>query len=320
MIHIEPPPAARGLTPLEKLRHLAPAIRQRIRPARHLIAGPYAGEFGYELMQWQGYVRARRPHYQSVHVLTYPGREYLYEGCAVHHHDLDLKYAGYSYGWTPPSSMTAAAHALGEKLGLQHYDVFHTGLLATRYHKKLCWRQDFRLFEEPPLPGGPRDVAFHFRAVNKAGPDTTRNWQPSHAAELVEKTRAAGWRILCIGHPQYSLCPDGVEDRRSVELRETIAAISSVRLVAGELSGPMHLANLCGKPTAFFADGEWRIENCRGWNPFRVPLYVIANDTMQPPPQLVFDRIRDALADLSARTGNFTRPAYTLPAQRISWV
>ncbi len=305
---------------LEKLRAFSPCIRQRLRPRRHLIAGPYAGEFGNELMQWQGYVRARRAAYDSVHVLTYPGRDFLYEGCTVHAHDIELRTAGYGYGDTPRARLQAMAHALAEKIGLRDYDVFTTALLCTRYHKMLCWRQDFRLFEEPLRPGGLRDVAFHFRAVDKTGPDRSRNYRRELVEGLVAMGQAAGWRMLCIGHPDYSFCPAGVEDFRSVDLRETVASICSARLLAGELSGPFHLANLCGRPTAFFAEGEWRIENCRNWNPFRVPLYVISNATMQPEPALVFEKVRAALSDLEHRSEGFRRPVYTLPAQPIAWV
>jgi hypothetical protein len=51
-----------------------------------------------------------------------------------------------------------------------------------------------------------------------------------------------------------------------------------------------------------------------------VPLYVIADDTMQPTAERVFQGVSDALVDLCKRTENFSRPPYTLPAQKISWV
>lgn len=73
-------------------------------------------------------------------------------------------------------------------------------------------------------------------------------------------------------------------------------------------------------PVVGHGDDKGRIKNYRGWNPFRVPLYVIASDTMQPPAELVFTRLRESLADLAQRTDNFHRPPYKLPAQRISWV
>ena len=302
----------------EKLRFLLPCLRQRLRPRRHLLAGPFAGEFGYELMQWQGFVRARKPYYQSIHVLTYPGRDYLYEGCYVHYHDIDLKKAGYWYGQLSPEQARRMAEAKAAEIGLEDYDIFNTSLLCTRYHKILFWRQDFKLFEEPPLTPEIRDVAFHIRAVKKDGPDNSRNYSPARAAELVRLCREQGFSMLCIGHPDYSICPEGVEDFRSVDLRRTVAAISSARVVCGELSGPLHLANLCGKPTVLFADGQWRIDGCLSWNPFRVPIYIVANDTMQPEPARVFVALKDALADLRTRTGGFTRPVYTLPAQPIA--
>ncbi|MGH7994668.1 MAG: hypothetical protein ACREDQ_14190, partial [Limisphaerales bacterium] len=168
----------------EKLRLFLPCLRQRLRPKRNLFAGPFAGEFGYELMQWQGFVRARKPVYKSVHVLTYPGRDYLYEGCTVHHHNFNLKQAGYGYGRLGPGQARAMARAKAAEIGLRDYDVFEPSLLCTRHHKMFFWRQDFRLLDEPPMGGRIHDVAFHFRAVEKEGPDHAKNYNPSLADEL----------------------------------------------------------------------------------------------------------------------------------------
>jgi hypothetical protein len=173
------------------------------------------------------------------------------------------------------------------------------------------------VFQEPPL-GEIRDVAFHFRAVQKAGYDTAKNYAPKLASDLVQAFARDGLSMLCIGHPDYSLCPEGAEDRRSIDLQQTIAAINTARLVVGENSGPMHLANLCGKATVLFAQDQWRIDYSLRWNPFRTPQYVAANDTVQPAPERLLAATKDALADLRARTGDFKHPAYTLPAQPIA--
>lgn len=304
----------------EKLWNFIPAIRQRLLPRRHLIAGPFVGEFGYELMQWQAYVRGRKKYYDSVHVVTYPGRDYLYEGCTVHEHDLQLKDAGYGYGWMPPERISGAGHEIARQLGLRDYDLFNATLLCTRYHKILCWKQDFRLFKEPPLSGGMRDLAFHFRAIRKEGPDHMKNYAPELAAELVACCVDAGLRVLCVGHPDYSIAPPGAEDCRTVVLRETVRALNSVHAVAGENSGPMHLANLCGKPTILWAQDQWRIDYSLRWNPFQVPIYVVANDTVQPEARLVSSKILSALNELRERTSNHSLPPYAEPAKTISWV
>src|SRR5690349_6160700 len=111
-------PISDQYTSREKLLLFLPCIKQKLFPKRNLFAGPYTGEFGWELMQWQGFVRARRSHYKTVHVLTYPGRDYLYEGCQVHHHDIDLKSAGYRYGTLSLRQRRDMANKCASEIGL----------------------------------------------------------------------------------------------------------------------------------------------------------------------------------------------------------
>jgi ADP-heptose:LPS heptosyltransferase len=275
------------------------------------------GEFGWELMQWQGFVRARRSYYEQVHVLTYPGRKYLYESCHVHEHEIDIKSAGYQYGLLSPDRARQMVERKASEVGLKDYDVFHTSLVATRYHKAF-WKQDFRLFEEPPLVSTSYDIVFHFRALRKEGHDQDKNYPPALADELVKRCLDRGISVACIGHPHYSYCPPDCEDYRSVELRQTVVAISSAHAVAGENSGPMHLANLCGKPTIVWAQDQWRIDYSLRWNPFRVPIYIATNTMCRPAPELVCSAIVRALEDLRQKSGGFKVPLYTLPAQPIA--
>lgn len=304
----------------EKLALLAVAWRQKVRPRRNLVAGPFGGEFGWELMQWQSYVRARRPHYQEVHVLTYPGRDPLYEGCTLHYHDIALERAGFGYGRLHFTEARRLAQGLAEQIGLKDYDILEPSVLCTRYHKRVLGPPNFRVFQEPPLRPEPLDIAFHFRAVTKQGPDQeNKNYLPELADQLYAECVKRGISACCIGHPQYSHCPAGCLDFRSLDLRQTLAAISTVRAVAGENSGPMHLANLCGKPTVVWAKDQWRIDYSLRWNPFRVPIYIAANNSAQPPPPVLAQAITDALQDMRQKSRNFTVPLHTFPAQPIAF-
>ena len=304
----------------EKLGLLLVCLGQRAGPRRNLLAGPFAGEFGYELMQWQGFVRRRRRHYANVHVITYPGREYLYEGCQVHYHDTALEQAGFFYGRLTRAQARRITNAKAAEIGLKDYDLFEPSLLCTQYHKRLLGGQEFRLLEEPPIDGKMVDLAFHFRAVRKEGPDQdNKNYSTAQADKLLAHCVGRGISVSCIGHPKYAYCPPGCPDYRSVDLRRTVAAISSARAVAGENSGPMHLANLCGKPTILWAQDQWRIDYSLRWNPFRVPIYIAANHTCQPAPEVIGDALANALDDLRQRSRGFTQPVYTTPAQPIAW-
>src|SRR6266480_4593148 len=52
----------------EKLSLFLPTLRQRSFPRRNLFAGPFSGEFGFELNDWPGFVRSRRPLYDALQV------------------------------------------------------------------------------------------------------------------------------------------------------------------------------------------------------------------------------------------------------------
>ena len=300
-------------SPGEKIAGALADLRLRFFPRRVLVAGPYVGEFGHELMDWQAWVRAQIPRHDEVHVITYPGRDFLYPGCKVHYHDVKLETAGYKHGRFPPKELEAMARKKAVELGLKNYDLMTALNVCTSYHQRFLLPAKFELLGEPAAPEKMRDVAFHFRQVKKEGPDQTRNYPLEFCDRVVELCRQRSLNFFCIGHPRYAYCPAGVEDRRSEDLAASVAAIRSARLLAGELSGPMHLAQLSGTAILIWADGQWRLDNCERWNVFHVPTYIVANDTHRPEPERVGEKIVAALADLRQRTENFSNPAYKLP-------
>jgi hypothetical protein len=293
--------AAYQFTLGDKIAGALGALRLRFFPRRILVAGPYVGEFGHELMDWQAWVRAQVARHDEVHVITYPGRDYLYPGCRVHYHDVALETAGYKHGRFSPAQLAAMARKKAAELGLNHYDLMTPLHVCTTYHQRYLLPAKFERLGSPPAAGEIRDVAFHFRMVKKDGPDQTRNYPLELCDRVVEFCRAQGLSFFCIGHPRYSYCPPGVEDRRSEDLAASVKAIRSARLVAGELSGPMHLAQLAGTPILIWAPGQWRLDNCERWNVFRVPTFIVTNEIQHPEPARVGQQIVAALADLRPR-------------------
>lgn len=296
----------------DKIKGALEGLRMRFFPRRVLVAGPYVGELGHELMDWQAWVRAQAERHQETHVITYPGREFLYPGCKVHTHDVPLEKAGYKHGRLTPGELEAAARAKAAELGLRDYDILTALHLCTSYHQRYILPAKFVLLARPPADGPRRDVAFHFRKVNKDGPDNSRNYPPEMCDRLASLCAARGHSICCVGHPRYSYSPPGVEDLRAEEMGKSAEAICSARLLAGELSGPSHLAQLCGVPILIWAPGQWRIDNCNRWNVFHVPTFVVANDTSSPDPALVCEMIDKAVRQLKENGGNPAK-AYRAP-------
>jgi hypothetical protein len=224
-----------------------------------------------------------------------------------------LEKAGYRHGRFSPRQLETMAQKKAAELGLKNYDLMTALHICTSYHQRFLLPAKFELLGKPPAAEKIREVAFHFRQVKKDGPDQTRNYPPAMCDRVVELCRAQGLSFFCIGHPRYAYCPDGVEDRRSEDLATSVAAICSARLLAGELSGPMHLAQLCGTPILIWAEGQWRLDGCERWNVFRVPTYIVTNDSHQPEPERVVEKIIAAQADLRRRTDGFLKTSYTLP-------
>jgi hypothetical protein len=301
--------AAYQFTLRDKIVGALDDLRFRCFPRRILVAGPYVGEFGHELMDWQPWVRAQISRYAEVHVISYPGRDCLYPGCRVHYHDVALETAGYKHGRFSPAQLETMARRKAAELGLKNYDLMTALHVCTHYHQRYLLPVKFEMLGQPPADGEMRDLAFHFRQVKKVGPDQSRNYPLELCDRVVELCRAQGLNFFCIGHPRYSYCPAGVEDRRTEDLAASIAAIRSARLLAGELSGPMHLAQLSGTPILIWAPGQWRLDNCEAWNVFRVPTYIVTNEMEAPEPERVGKKIADALADLRQRSAGFRKTA-----------
>jgi ADP-heptose:LPS heptosyltransferase len=147
------------------------------------------------------------------------------------------------------------------------------------------------------------DVAFHFRSILRADLDI-KNYPIEYARELINRCKATGIRVCCIGHPQYSLGPDNCDDLRSGDLSETRMALKSIKVVAGGSSAPMHLASLCGLPIVTWwkaapFDLELRDKYLDLWNPHKVPVCVVSESTFQPAPEQVFSGIIKALDSIS---------------------
>ncbi len=282
----------------ERLQSFGEGVRLRFASRKILIVGPYVGEFGHEIMDFQSYVRWFKRKYREVHVITFPGREPLYRGCVVHSHHHDLRTAGYLYGRISHSEIRAEAHEFARTHQIANYDLFSTIHLCTRWHRRLLFHQEHELIA-PLKPARPNQrVVFHFRSIHKVGPDQTRNFRPDLAAEVCRLCRLSGFEVACIGHPKYALSPSGSEDCRTEDLEATVAEIAACRLVVGELSGPLHLAAYAGKPVAIWAPSKERLGNAFRRNPFNVKVFVVRDDTTNPSPHEILATVHGAISTL----------------------
>ena len=117
-----------------------------------------------------------------------------------------------------------------------------------------------------------RRVCLHARYIS--GGESGRNWDLSYNA-LIPLLQSWGYEVLFIGSKTNSLSFG--EDRRGIPLEELIAILKSSTCVLGPISGPLHLAQMCGTSIFTWAckDDRCFVDSARGriWNPLKTPHY-----------------------------------------------
>ena len=257
-----------------------------------LVAGPFVGEFGWELMEWQGYIRKLSRKYDTTVSISYNSSKYLYETCEFFAHNFSLERSGYGYGKCEPEEMQRIVERAAEAYGLSEYDVIQPVDLH-RINRILFGKQIFRKFCEDSNER--LDIVFSFRDMLRED-GNEKNYEKKNIQPILDYCDHNGLRYGFIGLPQYSYCPNDKFDLRSTDLKETIAHISSSALVVGGSSGPMHLASLCGKPIVVWTGAPSITRRYfAAWNPFAVSVYVVTENTFNPSPEAVIETIRMAL-------------------------
>jgi hypothetical protein len=227
-----------------------------------LIAGPFLGEFGWELFCWQGRLRriSKERSYEKTYVYCRPGLESLYEDFA-------------EVNVSPPN-------VKGKRGQDKTYDVIKANKRIVRYKKFWtrgeCERNGF--FEQEfikfgnPIDGAPQ-IVIHPRARRHR---PKNNWPKERYEALVRRYQAIGFRVGVIGTAEESHALDNAEivDYRGRSIRDVCDLLAGARCIVGTSSGPMHLAALCGCPQVAFTDASNVQRYERHWNPFDVAVRI----------------------------------------------
>ncbi|MEN9352772.1 MAG: hypothetical protein RL318_97 [Fibrobacterota bacterium] len=256
-------------------------------PAHTLFAGPWVGEFGWELMHWQGFVRKLAPRYRKVIVSCRAGQEALYADFAHEFVLHDVR------GTADCNRLLTVDNPdeLARILALVPPGADLLRPLGAQPHE----RQTFIKFGTKQAELA-TDILFHPRG---RGHGADRNWSRANWERLLELLQPLGLRIGCIGltTATQELQGDFLE-LRDKPLSQTLDMMASTRLVVGPSSGPMHLASLCATPHLVWTDrkryargltNRTKYENT--WNPHHAQAIVLDEWDFQPSPELVAEKI-----------------------------
>jgi ADP-heptose:LPS heptosyltransferase len=260
--------------------------------AEVLFAGPWVGEFGWELINWQPFLRKLSHRYQKVIVCCRQGNEAMYEDFA---HDFlfhDIK------------GIFECNKALSIESPEEVERIYSTIPPKADHLPSIGWqpskRKEFIKFGKTTSALG-TDIIFHPRG-RRYGLD--RNWKREKWNVLIERLNRHGLQIGCIGLKDETLDVVGnFFDFRDSPLKKVMDLIASTQLVIGPSSGPMHLSSLCGSPHLVWTDKERfargktnRFKYEKWWNPFDTPAFVLDEYGFDPPVDPVEKNIIDLLS------------------------
>lgn len=259
-----------------------------------MFAGPWVGEFGWELMNWQGLLRKLSRYYDEVIVSCRRGNEALYEDfCsrfAFHriHGNSNCHLVSGMSDYREVERIIESIPPGADHLPPLKY-VPSRDQEFIRYGKRGEARQT--------------DVLVHARG--KAGV-AHRNWDVERWNELLKQLDAAGLRTGCIGLKKDTLELKGVADFRGMSLSDTLDLMASTRLIVGPSSGPMHLAALCGTPHLVWTDRRSytmrktsREKYEHWWNPLGTKVTVIDDEGFDPAVERIAAEVKALAGSMS---------------------
>ena len=251
-----------------------------------LVAGPFLGEFGWELMQWQGFIRQLAKFYKSTIVYGRWCSRYFYEDFADQYVGLDI------------NSWDTNAYELKDF----DYEAWGAGFkdvdLVLADNRCMALRdtfdQDFVVFGKVSALNS-YDVVVHARSIPVLDGNKTkakRNWITDRWEEL--GINLPPLRIAAVGVPELSYCPSYADDLRGIETEQLCSVLASSTVCVGPSSGLMHLAALCETPQLVWTSKDYignfggsAYRYIRSWNPFATRVRVLTDGGFDPSPEYV---------------------------------
>ncbi|MCB1202887.1 MAG: hypothetical protein KDN18_01405 [Verrucomicrobiae bacterium] len=258
-----------------------------------LFIGPWVGEFGIELLHWQGVARsvANSREWGDVIASSWPDREYIYS-------DFVDDFVPY----TPPTHHVCGASCRGydenslpwkERFCSERGDVWLTPFGKPKNYLTVralaASHSTFIDFSErATITDGKFDLLIHARATQKHN-QNHKNWPVANWERLVSSL-PGDWKVASIGDPNGAHKILGTTDLRGISLQSLASHCKKAKMLVGPSSGPIHFAIHSRLPVVIWM-GEHRHHYFPQWNPFDVPIACL--DTWQPSVDSVLNKIRD---------------------------
>lgn len=256
---------------------------------KNIIAGIWLGEFGWELMRWQGIFRNIKYNNPKIKITIVgkPGHNILYEDYADEYIELQIDNLKETDGWRVNGETPNIPENI---LSLYPDYLYMDPSSCMRPYMQQIIKYGIEEYGHP-------DILIHPRNTSKCE-TSYRNWPLENWIQLIERLQNKNYSIGVIGTDQPLL--QHINDLKLLynkPLRELVNIMASSKLVLGPSSGPMHLASLCGAPHLVWTNNQYW-SSCSGtnryryevsWNPLGTKTIILDDDNWQPSVEKVFN-------------------------------
>ena len=273
-----------------------------------LFAGPWVGEFGWELFAWHAYIRALSEYYDKTVCISAPYSRFLYEDFC----DQFIEYVP-AVGDYKDSYFKVGFEITGKLLG----ELMKEASLDSNTQKisiitprrigdppRTHFEETFKFGSLNIIPkykkfGSPDEkykdtVVIHARNRSLRPQD---NWPENKWKVLVDTLKKQGYNIVSIGLKSESMHIAGTEDKRECEQQQLLDILANAKCIFGPSSGAMHLASLCGCPQVVWSTDYNFDRYTKNWNPFGTKALFLSDHGWQPEPEYVYNKFIENLKD-----------------------
>ena len=266
-----------------------------------LIAGPWVGEFGWELFAWQAYVRALSHHFEQTLILCRETSEALYKDFAT-----DFLFIDSQTGWVDSFFMHGVdANQLLRETLMNRRPQFLKQSPTIFTPRRIGWpprthyTESFKLGDYDIVPEyityGQQtttqyDYVFHLRHRELRKED---NWDIRKWEKLLELLSISPEKVACVGTYNEALHLEGTKDLRGADTSDVLTVIRNAKCTFGPSSGPMHLASLCACPHVVWSRPENDVRYHQTWNPLNTPVLFLSEFGCHPSPDYVFEKFNN---------------------------
>lgn len=242
------------------------------------FAGPWIGEFGWELFCWHGFLRKLAERYNRVIVACRTGHDLLYRDFATDIINYDPEHEETDMWMNRREPNQHGFHRYYTD-SLPRVTIVHHDTYRTRWWADEGWRerQDFVSFGiQDGTPG--YDVLMIVRETAKCN-TAFRNWPREHATQFAKRMMSMGYTVACVGKVGSAAHIHGTMDCRNLPLDKLARIMANSRVIVGPQSGPIHFGSLCLLPQVCWqTKPEHAIRTQEHWNPFEVPVLTIPSN------------------------------------------